>query len=408
VSNKPYDPARVFVRAAGFTEGIEWAFWLVLTVWWIVELNLGPLELVLLGTVLEASVLLAETPTGVVADLISRKRSLIIAQVVMGVGFIWAVASTNYWVILPAQAVFGIGWTFRSGADTAWVTDELKGMGEHSDDDLDRLLIRKHQFGIAVALVALPVTIVVGELASVRWAGLALGVIQILMGGYFYVVLREDHFVPGHAKDRGFFETLREGIAAVRGTPRLRMLVLVIVALDMGAEGFDRLGYKHLLDSGSIDDGSLLILGILFIAMAFAGLAVNAVAGRVLESGYGVARLAVVLLAVAAIGGALASVTSIVVVIAIGYMMQDSTREALWPVLDGWANRDAPSQVRATVHSLMGQATAIAQLVGGLMLGAIAELMSIPIVLGISAGLFALSSVLATRGMVRRPTQIGH
>jgi len=77
-------------------------------------------------------------------------------------------------------------------------------------------------------------------------------------------------------------------------------------------------------------------------------------------------------------------------------------------VLDGWANRDAPSQVRATVHSLMGQATAIAQLVGGLMLGAIAELMSIPIVLGISAGLFALSSVLATRGVVRRPTQIGH
>jgi hypothetical protein len=56
----------------------------------------------------------------------------------------------------------------------------------------------------------------------------------------------------------------------------------------------------------------------------------------------------------------------------------------------------------------MGQATAIAQLVGGLMLGAIAELMSIPIVLGISAGLFGLSSVLATRGMVRRPTQIGH
>ncbi|NCG23401.1 MAG: hypothetical protein GWP47_04630, partial [Actinobacteria bacterium] len=352
MSHKPYDPERVFVRAAGFTEGIEWAFWLVLTVWWIVELNLGPLELVLLGTVLEASVLLAETPTGVVADLISRKRSLIIAQVLMGVGFIWAVASTNYWVILPAQAVFGIGWTFRSGADTAWVTDELKGMGEHSDGDLDRLLIRKHRFGIAVALITLPVTVVVGELASVRWAGLALGIIQILMGGYFYVVMREDHFVPGHVTNRGFFETLREGIAAVRGTPRLRMLVLVVVALDMGSEGFDRLGYKHLLDSGSIDDGSLLVLGALFIALAFAGLVVNAVAGRVLESGYGVARLAVVLLAVAAIGGALASVTSIVGVIAIGYMMQDSTREALGPVLDGWANRDAPAQVRATVHSL--------------------------------------------------------
>ncbi len=402
MSEKPYDPARVFVRAAGLTEGVEWAFWLVLTVWWVVELGLGPFELVLLGTVLETSVLLAETPTGVVADLVSRKRSLIIAQVVMGLGFIWAVASTNYWVILPAQAVFGIGWTFRSGADTAWVTDELKGMGEHSDDDLDRLLIRKHRFGIAVALITLPLTILVGELSSVRWAGLCLGLIQIAMGVYFHFALREDHFVPGREQERGFIETLKDGVMAVRSAPRLRTLVLVIVALDMGSEGFDRLGYKHFLDSGAIDDGSLLVLGVLFIALAFAGLAANAVAGRVLESGFGVARLAVVLLLVAAVGGALASVTNIVVVIALGYMMQDSTREALWPVLEGWANRDAPSNVRATVHSLMGQATSIAELVGGLMLGIIAELTSIPIVLAISAGFFGLSSVLATRGVERR------
>ncbi len=402
MSKKPYDPARVFVRAAGLSEGIEWAFWLVLTVWWIVELNLGPFELVLLGTVLETSVLLAETPTGVVADLISRKRSLIIAQVLMGIGFVWAVASTNYWVILPAQAMFGIGWTFRSGADTAWVTDELKGIGDHTDDDLERLLIRKHRFGIAVALVTLPTTIIVGTLTSVRWVGLGIGIIQISMGLYFHLNLREEHFVPGMHRERGFFETLKDGILAVRSAPRLRALVLVIVALDMGSEAFDRLGYKHFLDGGGIDDGSLVVLGILFIALAFSGLAANAVAGRVLESNFGVARLAVVLLFVAAVGGALAAITNIVVVIAMGYMLQDSTREALWPVLEGWANRDAPSQVRATVHSLMGQATAMAELVGGLTLGAIAELTSIPVVLGIAAALFGLSSLLATRGVEPR------
>ncbi|MEM9464773.1 MAG: hypothetical protein AAGA90_05350, partial [Actinomycetota bacterium] len=101
MSARPYDPARVFVRAFGTAEGIEWGFWLAATVWWIVELDLGPIELVAMGAVLEVSVLVSETPTGVVADLMSRRRSVVIAQVVMGIAFIWAVISTNYWVILP-------------------------------------------------------------------------------------------------------------------------------------------------------------------------------------------------------------------------------------------------------------------------------------------------------------------
>jgi len=67
----------------GFVEGLEWGFWLAASVWWIVVLDLSPLELVAMGAVLEVSVLISETPTGVVADLVSRRRSIIIAQVLM-------------------------------------------------------------------------------------------------------------------------------------------------------------------------------------------------------------------------------------------------------------------------------------------------------------------------------------
>ncbi len=403
MTDRVYDPAHVFVRGGGFSDGVEWGFWLSITVWWVIELGLGPFELVLMGTVLEASVLLGETPTGVVADLVSRRRSVIIAQIVMGVGFIWAVASTNYWVILPAQAVFGVGWTFRSGADTAWVTDELRGIGELDDDDLDRLLLRKHRFGIMVAIVMLVVAISVATVTSVRWAAVTMGLLQIAVGFYFVRAMREDHFTPGIHEDRGFFDTLRSGLSAVSSRPRLRALVAVILVLDLGSEAFDRLGYKHFLDSASVEDDSVVVLGILFLALAGAGLIVNLVSTRILARGYGVARLAVILLGLAALGGLLAAVTNLVVVIAIGYMAQDSTREALWPVLDGWANRDAPTEVRATVHSLMGQTTAVGELVGGLTLGAIAEVTSIPTVLMIAAALYGLSALLATRGVAPKP-----
>ncbi len=396
---RPVHPATVFVRGIGLSEGLDWGFWLAVSVFWIVELGLGPLELVLMGVALEVSVLLGETPTGVVADLISRRRSVLIAQYLMGFGFVWSVISTDYWVILPAQVVFGIGWTFRSGADTAWVTDELKGSDEYSDNLLDRLLISRHRFGLGVGVVSILTTMTVGGFVSVRWAAAGLGVVHIAVGEWCRRVMVEEHFVAGRHRSQGFFDTLRSGIGAVAGQHRLRVLVLVILTLDMGSEVFDRLGTKHFLDSAERGDRSLLVLGLLFLALVGAGLVVNTLTGKVLSGGFGVARMAVVLLLVAAVGGLIVSMTHLVAVIAVGYMLQDSTREALWPVLEGWANRDAPTEVRATVHSLMGQTTAFGELVGGLALGSVAELTSIPLVLKLGAALFALSGVLATRGI---------
>lgn len=401
MSARPYDPARVYVRAMGFAEGLEWGFWLAATVWWVVILDLGPLELVAMGAVLEVSVLLSETPTGVVADLVSRRRSVIIAQVLMGVAYIWAVVSHNYWVILPAQALFGIGWTFRSGADTAWVTDELKGMGRGDDSEIEKLLVRKHRFGILTAIGALLATMAVGTLTSVRTVAVLLGVISIGLGVVLRLVMREDHFTPGHEHDRGFVETLREGISVVVTRPRLRVLVGVIVVHDMGSEVFDRLGHKFFLDNGGFEDDSLIGLGVLFLALSLAGLGVNALAAKALEHGSGVARLAALLLFVAAIGATLTMSTTMLVFIGAGLMLQDSTREALWPVLEGWANRDAPSEVRATVHSLMGQTTAMGELMGGMALGALAEATSVRLVLAIAAGLWFVSAGLATRGIAR-------
>ena len=399
MSARPYDPARVYVRVIGFTEGLEWGFWLAASVWWIVILDLSPIQLVAMGAVLEVSVLISETPTGVVADLVSRRRSVVIAQVLMGLAYIWAVVSFNYWVILPAQALFGIGWTFRSGADTAWVTDELKGLGRGEDDEIEKLLIRKHRFGILTALVSLSATMLIGTLTSVRTVAVIIGLVTIVVAGYLRLVMREDHFTPGREEERGFVETLRAGMRVVVTRPRLRVLVGVIVVLDMGSEAFDRLGHKFFLDNGGWDDDSLIGLGVLFLVLAVAGLGVNALAARALETGSGVARLASLLLLVAAIGATITMSTTMLIFIGLGLMLQDSTREALWPVLEGWANRDAPSEVRATVHSLMGQVTAMGELAGGLALGVLAQATSVRLVLAIAAVLWFVAAGLATRGI---------
>ena len=66
----------------------------IYSVFAITRLGLDPLQLVLLGSVLELTYLLAKVPTGVVADLVSRRFSVIIG-IVGGVGFLCSGSRTR-------------------------------------------------------------------------------------------------------------------------------------------------------------------------------------------------------------------------------------------------------------------------------------------------------------------------
>ena len=90
----------------------------------ITDVGLGPFQLVLVGSVLEGSVLLFEVPTGVVADAVSRRLSVLIGTFLTGVGFLMY-AVPSFPVVLLGQVVWGVGATFISGANVAWLVDEI-------------------------------------------------------------------------------------------------------------------------------------------------------------------------------------------------------------------------------------------------------------------------------------------
>ena len=131
-----------FAKATSFR-----GYWLVTSLYLVVVADLSPFELVILGTAMEATVLLCEVPTGVMADTVSRKWSLVVSHVLMGAGMLATGLTTDMVALTAAQMLWGLGWTFSSGADIAWITDEL-------DDDLriDRVLsaqARWQQLGAA-------------------------------------------------------------------------------------------------------------------------------------------------------------------------------------------------------------------------------------------------------------------
>ena len=145
------DVAATFLRWTFLRATFHRGYWLVTSLYLVVEADLSAFQLVFLGTAQGLTALLAEVPTGVMADTISRKRSVVIAHLVMGAGMLATGLVTAFPALVVTQMLWGLGWTFSSGADVAWLTDEL--------DQTDRIAgvltagARWEQLGAASGLV---------------------------------------------------------------------------------------------------------------------------------------------------------------------------------------------------------------------------------------------------------------
>ena len=111
-----YEAAASFLGMLAFT---------VTAVYYVTEVGMSPLQLVLVGTLMEISIFVFEVPTGIVADTYSRRLSIVIGTFVMGVAVILFGALGDVWPILAANALWGFGYTFTSGAFDAWLADEV-------------------------------------------------------------------------------------------------------------------------------------------------------------------------------------------------------------------------------------------------------------------------------------------
>lgn len=101
--------------------------------------QLDAFQLVLVGTVLETSCFLFEIPTGVVADLYSRRRSVLIGMFLYGLGFLMEGALPWFAPVLLAQVVWGCGDEGITGALEAWIASE------EEDKPIDKVFLRGSQ-----------------------------------------------------------------------------------------------------------------------------------------------------------------------------------------------------------------------------------------------------------------------
>lgn len=93
--------------------------------YFVVDAQLSASQLVVLGTVMSVTLLLSDVPIGIWADTSSRKWTLVAGHGFLATGMVMTGLVTAFPLILITQMLWGMGWAFWSGADVAWVTDEL-------------------------------------------------------------------------------------------------------------------------------------------------------------------------------------------------------------------------------------------------------------------------------------------
>jgi len=373
-------------------------------VYQVKQVGLNPLQLVLIGTTLELTAFLMEVPTGVVADVYSRRLSVILGFFLLGCGFVIDGSFPIFEALLAARVIMGLGYTFLSGATSAWIVDEI-GQRRAAAAFLRATQLEQVAsflaifFSVALASVSLQLAIVFG------------GALLLLLSAVLILFMPEAGFQRRPADERqswrAMFDAFRAGTALIR---RRRILVLILLAtLIHGAfsEGFDRLWTAHLLQNfslpqlGQLDE--IVWFGIISaVSMPLTLLATEAIRRRLDMSDSG--RVAMTLIGVytTLIGGVLVFVLSeSFALVLLSLWLTQAARAIRNPLMETWINQHTESDVRATVLSIQGQADALGQIAGGPVVGAIGLLTTVRVAISVSAIM-----LLPVLPVIRRTAQV--
>ncbi|HVG00243.1 MAG TPA: MFS transporter, partial [Chloroflexia bacterium] len=247
-SNYNHKAYRFFMVRQGIEAFLFNLAFTVQAIYFIINAHLDPLQLVLVGTVLEVCCFLFEIPTGIVADVYSRRLSVLIGFALWGVGFLIEGAFPFFWTILVSQVVMALGFTFNSGALEAWIA------GEVGEENLGRTFLRASQVGRISALAAMVAAIALG-LGSINPALMILvagaGFLGLAVYGRF--AMPETGFTrkPKEEREgwRDMVTTFKEGTRVVRASPVLLFFMALTLFAGASTEGMDRLWEAHFLQN---------------------------------------------------------------------------------------------------------------------------------------------------------------
>ncbi|GGO17649.1 hypothetical protein GCM10008949_00010 [Deinococcus humi] len=332
------------------------------------------------------------------ADVYSRRRSVVLGCLCLGVSMLLVAAFPVFWALLLTQIVSAAGYTFLSGAQQAWLADEV------GEDRAAHLYLLGSQYGRAAGIVGIAATAALATL-GLHVPILAGGALALMLTLYLWLQMPEDGFTPAPRGERQTWAvlttTFRQGVREVRASRVLTLLMLSALLYGASSEALDRLNEFLLIREVGLPGGLSAANWFVLLALTaqVVGLAVTEpLRRRINPADAGAASRAlrwVLGLSVAALL-AFASAPSFGWAAA-ALVVHGVLRGLYSPLYDAWINRGLDPRSRATVNSIAAQADALGQVSFGPVFGLLGN------ALGVRAALALAALVrLPTLGLLRR------
>jgi MFS transporter, DHA3 family, tetracycline resistance protein len=337
--------------------------------------TLGPLELTLVGTIMELAIFLTEIPTGMVADLYSRRLSVIIGLCIIGTGIALLGAVPTFWCIALGSMLWGVGGTCISGAHQAWLADEI------GEVQAAPVYMRATQLSQIGSLVGIPLSVALAsmQLPLPLWVS---GAGFWGLAGLLLLTMPEQGYRPAAPAQRhawqGLRDTLRASLATIRGRAALRLVLVITVIYGMSSEAVSRLAPLHLL--GTIGRPSSFAeatwFGILQAGSSLGGAVVTWRLSQTTElhKAQRIMQILLALTVVMLLATLLFALARVFWLALLAVWMTRWMRIAMRPLVVAWANRGLAPGARATVLSMFSQAEALGEVCGGPLLGLVGTL----------------------------------
>ena len=320
---------------------LRWA-WLGEAIWviYLIEdrgLTLG--QVLLFDAVVFGVTVIAEVPTGIVADRYTRRLSMFLGSLVSACGFVVFGLASSIAMLMGAYVLLAVGGALMSGADEAFLFDSLRAVGRSNEFAavVGRFNARMTA-GIAGFTVAGGVMVIWTPLS---WPLVASGVLSLFAAG-FTLLLTEP---PRERSERSFLRIGRSAAGRVLQTRALRWIV-VVSATVQAIELVVFTTFQPILVGGGVPVWALGWVAAAMMLVATAG----AWSSWRVRQRVGLSRSLALLPAIGALGllGGASGLLWLFPVFACAMFV----REALHPLVVEYISRRVPDGERATVLSV--------------------------------------------------------
>lgn len=396
---RKHDITMTFSRWLGLRGMLNRGYVLAAGLYFVVVAHLLASQIVLLGTCMSFTLLLADIPAGVWADSISRKWALVLGQLFLAAAMILTGLVTAFPLLMLTQVLWGLGWAFLNGADVAWLNDEL-----NDPQRIARALAASARWGVtggATGMIALGLLSWATSLATaIVVAGSAMAMLALFVAAQF----TERNFTPASARRWGeAFGIYQRGLSLSRYDPQIRLIFAATLLLS-GATMVAWLFPKRLINLGFPNDPILWYTAIGILSAALGVVALSIVEARI--DGVDTAhRYYAFACFIGVLGMIVLALVPVALVGGLGVVLLNGTAATVTrPISVIWVNRRATSDVRATVHSFLSQAESIGEICGGFLLAALAQARGISVTLLMAGALLAVTGIMVARSRADRAT----